>query len=607
MLKWFAVGVMAATVLASVRSALILHAASGSRPAPETASFVLLVLAVWLPGAVYLAFGRTGQRCSRFDLVMPLPASKLWLVHLSAVLLSLLLILAGSLGVIELHDWLLERSPKVTLPPGPGALVLPAVACLVLALVVLQGMGPTVYRVPTGRRQIWLIVGSLFGSLALILVLDALPRNVAIVPLAVAAVLAVRGYRALPVSFTLVPREAAPAGTRLRPGVAEARTERWERPVGAGGRLRDRLLLHGRILRILSLGIAPGQILRIPPTLFIVPFLVVWAVFISGGLFRGEVLTAYLLFVILAAPMAQLHLLDPLPISRRVLCAHLLVPGLLITSLGYGIGRIVITARSESTDRVLFQETHRDGFCPPYPLPAAMVRVPTEYCRIAWDGEPPENRSPWGESHEPWGLPVYRGSRAFFYSPYSASEGSSVEFVALQISRAIEAVYGESVAPEEIRERYLDVDPEGKVVPRQAGGLSLLQDYPGWEARPERSQFPFVITEVGLIYFLMAVFYFRFFRATVTDRTRKLVFFGLLGLALILHLAPFVLFITRWIRPLVAIGLTQGLINWSAETLPGGAAASWVLAVLLLIVCYRLAESSFRRIEVPIPRSEQDV
>jgi hypothetical protein len=496
----------------------------------------------------------------------------------------------------------------VALPPGPGALVLPAAAGLILAFVVLQGMGPTVYRVPTGGRQVWFVAGSLFGSLALILALGALPRVVAVVPLAVAALLAVQGYRALPLAFTLVPAEAEPGAERRRAAElrADPRAERWKVPTGAAGRLRGRLLLHARILYILSLGIAPGQLLRIPPALFMVPFLVFWGAVISIGFFRGEILTAYLLFTALAAPMAQLHLLDPLPVSRRLLCAHLLLPGLLIASLGYGIGRVVITARSEPTDRVRFQETHQENFCPPYPLPVAMVRVPTGYCRIAWDG-PPENGSPWGESHEAWSLPLYKGSRAVFYSPYSTTEGSSIEFVALQISRAVEAVYGESVSPEEIRERYLDVDLEGRVVPKQAAGLSLLKDNPGWEARPERSQFPIVITAVGLSFFLMAVVYFRTFRATLTDRARKLVFFGLLAVALIVHIAPFVLFITRWTRPLVASGLTKEFIDWSAETLPGGGPALWVLCALLLLAGYRLTRSRFERIEVPVPRSEQEV
>ena len=115
--RWLFVGALFASVMEGLRTFLTLGAA---RDGVEIETFALLLLALWLPLAVYLAFGGIGVRCTRFDMALPVTARRLWLAHLVGVTLSAIAVLATAAGVVRLHDWFVGSLPGNPPVPQPG-------------------------------------------------------------------------------------------------------------------------------------------------------------------------------------------------------------------------------------------------------------------------------------------------------------------------------------------------------------------------------------------------------------------------------------------------------------------------------------------------------
>lgn len=185
-------------------------------------------------------------------------------------------------------------------------------------------------------------------------------------------------------------------------------------------------------------------------------------------------LAIYVLLIFPGQMTARLSHFDPLPVSRRVLFAALV--------LGCGAGRIAVIALDEPRDLVELAQWEQ-GYT---------VRVPARYLEIAWNGRPPTFLDPWRERVEPVPFALFRGSRLGLYCPFPVIAESSPQLFALQIRRAVEAVYGQTIPATEIRERYLDVDGvdvdgDDRVVPR-GPGMSLLADHPVATARPSREE-----------------------------------------------------------------------------------------------------------------------
>jgi hypothetical protein len=606
--KWLLLVPLAASVLEGVRTMAFGWRVfrSGPMETMPPGDQLFLIFILWLPVSLFLLFGRTGQRCTTFDLGMPLSARKLWNVHLLAVTLASLAVLASAVLIVRARDGLIaalfEGAP---VPPSDlPALALPLVASLVLGIVLLQGRDRSLQTTSARRGNARFAVATVVALYVLVVVLDSLPPLAAMVPLAAAIALGLQFRRTLPEAFTVAPREAQDGAAVDADGAA---AETWA-PSRARGSFGERLGRNLTIFHVLSRGIAPGQLIAIPALLaFGYPFILFWGVLVSGAAFSESfrnwmlVLTAYLLFAFLPAPMAQLYVFDPLPVSRRRLFALIVLPVVGLLSLGYAAGWATGRLFDARQERVAFQEAVSESLVPPYPLKTPAVRVPVEHCLIAWNGRPPAVGSPWGESHPPWSMPLRKGGTAVLYSPFSAPEGSSIGFVALQISRAVEAVYGASVPPSEIESRYLEVDERGIVVPVKAGGLPLLHDYPDLVEPRRVTSFPIFMLFTAALYLLTSCIYLRLYRATVTNRRRLVIFFVLSGALFALHLALMALFVMRVVRELIFSGLMTIFSRWLTDLLPGGAIAVWVLCALLFWGIYRVAESEFERVEVPVP------
>jgi len=331
--------------------------------------------------------------------------------------------------------------------------------------------------------------------------------------------------------------------------------------------------------------------------------IIAWGILLSGFFIGQKVgvlfltLSAYLLFAFVPALLAQVHILDPLPVSRRHLFASAVFPGLLLLSLGYGLG-IAAQELRPPAPAVEYQAA-RSRLYPEIETDQPALRVPMVACRITWMGNVPILTSPWGEAHPAWSQPILKGGRLKFYSPYWTSETASPRFVALQISRAIEGVYGVAIPPGDIRRRYLDPDtPESGSL--ESGRNSLHADFPQLGAPVQAPQAPVFLTITGLLLLAMIALYSRALRATVSNRGRKVAMFSLLGALFVLQAIELALGVMGLLDIDLAAGAAQiGAISLAA-VVPGGAFSLWVGGGMLFWGAYLLAERYFQRVEAPV-------
>ncbi len=399
---WLLVTVLNTSVFAGV---FTLQEAGRQATIPGTR----LVLAAWAGVALYLVLGHTRTRARQFHLALPLSVRRLWLGHVGAVVLVAaavaLVSLAGELGQLRL------LRGRAALDVGPLGLAAYLFAGVVLAVVLLQRPAMTQARVPfTLGYAAWAIaaLAAVAGLLALLV-----PLGPAWSLLVLALGLALGGWEltALPRAFSLVPRAAARASAA--PATREAaRLREWE-----GGKPATR----GVVVKALLRGVSAG-----PMDWASLSLTAIFGAVIGGGLAllssdTGDLryayvpLLSYMLYAAIPPRLGRLHHLDALPISRRVLFACLVAPYFAACVAGYGLGARAADRAARRMELVGFPATGE----------AHSVTVPMWARRIAWDGRPPASISPQGESHVPRAWPLWRGSRAALYSPFSTPPGSS--------------------------------------------------------------------------------------------------------------------------------------------------------------------------------------
>jgi len=265
---------------------------------------------------------------------------------------------------------------------------------------------------------------------------------------------------------------------------------------------------------------------------------------------------------------------------------------LIALAVGYGAGRVALEyldrAQPKPLDLIRLIQDREDG--------NFYLWVPYDAVKIAWDGRVPDAEAPWGESHKAWSRQLIFASPARMYSPYSTPPGSSVDFVAWQMSRAVEAVYGETIPPDELKERYLRERTAGgaALIPER---LHLAADYS--RLRPIRAAGPVFPVVLGLsfaLWMLSLAVYFQAFRAGVSNGKRIATGFGLLALMMLGWLA--VLF-----GPIVRI-VDGGAFNFvltvvvrNAGESAAATAAVWIAMIAVAIASYYVALWRFGKAE----------
>ncbi len=476
--KWLVVAPLTATALEGARSLLVaIGLRSGSAwPAGGYGDLLLLSLTVWLPVALFLALGGVRQRCSHFDTVLPTPASRLWIAHLIAMILSAWAVLLSAAAVPVLRErWVVRLVAGAPVPEVTSLwVVLAAGAGVVLACALLQAWRTPLYRIPYSRGYAVWTLCVLAAMLAAVMALTVVHPLWLFVPMLASLVIALPGVRSLPGGFTLVPRTAQ---LRRRQAASPDDAPLASREHRAGRWFRD-----WTVFLILSRGIAPGQLWRVPVTLWLgMPVCFGWGVLLSGVLLGDAqvwigiiLLTPYILFAFLLAPLTQLSLLDPLPIPRRKLFAHIVLPPLVVLTAGYAAGRLG---------------------------------------PIVWGG--------------------------------------------------------------------------GRELPASPG-------------------FKLVFLAVILAFFLATTILLRTYRVSIRHGVRLGVFYGLLAVLLALSFVEFASAIAGWFDPRAAVERINDVAGQIGDFLPGGQLALWLICLLVLTGGYELTLGQFRRIEVPLPRTEKE-
>ncbi|UCH83261.1 MAG: hypothetical protein JSW50_12460 [Candidatus Latescibacterota bacterium] len=546
-----------------------------------------LALTLWIPVSIHALLAGITARCSRLDMTLPLPPRRLWVDHLAAVMISSSIILALCVALLSfqtsgfrgfLNDDLFLRRPTV-------ASLLPLlITGLWLSSALLQTYRPSLRKIHFDRHYALFAATTLTGTFVLIIVLSELPSISAAIPFGLAAWIVVRTYRSLPAAFRHVPLVAATDPESSRATGAVDSTGSRSSP----------------LLRTLW-----STIWGWKGVLFL-PFVAVFGALLAGlsswfgdhtdERFANTAICWYMLLAIFPAIMKKLHTLDALPISRKMLFVCLILPGLLAVVAGYGAAELIKEFRSDTVEHIRMSN-HNDHF---------YLTVPPENCEITGKSTIPKNTAPWGEAHEPWRAGLRRDGTIGIYSPFSTPPGSSIEFVAWQISRAVDAVYTESISPGEIESRYLEIDQHGRVVPRN-GKLTILADHPDLRVRGTGRLFPFVMLIAFVPFLLLLCVYLSAYRAGV-PRTRAVWIAVLLLVGTIsIHIAGFVGAILKFYTLWVHTAFIKIIVRHIATVLPGGTPVTWVVCGLLVLLSYLFAQRQFERIELPpAPRQPAD-
>ncbi len=591
--RWMVIGpITGLTFLGLIVSS---RAASGAETELTALEILLIVLALWAPIAIDLGMTATQPRAGRFDLTTPISGRDLWVTHTLAASISSVSVAAITAAVAGGLAWVLVT--KLGAGHFAYALEIPVIAVRVVAAaffaaVLFQSWRPSLSQLPTGRRTNTLIVLVLFVFLGVTYAFSLIPVWWSIaLPIAALAV-AHRTYGLIPPALALLPRKASE-----EPGGEETPD------VGL-----DSVPRSGFGFSWFLLWVFYRSTTKVPlGPVIVFPILFGFGMVLAGfkrAVFGGDiirfalvVLTAYILLAGSGLPPRKLFTFDPLPLTRRRIFAAVTLPLVIVLSLGYAGGRI--WAETRAGERELIRLVQHD--C------CYHVQVPYEICEVSWDGRPVSITSPWGESITPRADHLRPGGQVYIYSPFATDENSSLEFVALQISRAAEALYGRTIPPNEIADHYLTTDPDGFVV-ATGDGLTLARDYPELQPLSGGPVFPVVMMVILGLWYATLALYLRTLRAAVSEKVRKGAFWGSMVGLLLLHTWQFFVPVMNDVS-VTEVGALWGItIRHLGTAIPGGSLTVWVLCALIVVGVYRVAERQFARAEsLPGDESHMDM
>lgn len=333
----------------------------------------------WIPAlswtllALFLVFARVTDRCGEFQMVLPLPTRVILLSHVSALMLSCVILLAGAIVIFTLGNVLGGRGAW----GGSDALWLAVrlLAGAALAVAILQGVsGSGAWLASRPWTVLGLVV--LWGAiLAPVILLRVFPAYAVAVPFGAAILITWRTSRKLPVAFLMPVEESGVArgDWRLDQGASKASGSR--RVLVPSAVLRS---LYGHKLNCVLLGLI-GLLgffaFRRPyPNTLAAYWLLVWIPVLLSGLFRTA--------------LAGFQFVEAWPLSRRWVFASLVLPGLIAAWAGYGIP--AASFWSAPPKSLVEQGANDLDSC-------SGARIPYELWEIGWTNaplSPPNNSGP---------------------------------------------------------------------------------------------------------------------------------------------------------------------------------------------------------------------
>ncbi|MCP4574359.1 MAG: hypothetical protein GY838_18550 [bacterium] len=532
--------------------------------------FVLLLGALSL-----LVLNDTGRRGGDWALGLPVTARELWTDHARALLLAAVLMLLTMAAVVAGFTVLISRLSRSGLVETGTVLlhfVRPGAVLVSLSLFLAAWRSPLADPAAApGWHRLRILLAA--GSLAVLAILAVLPMAWAAAPVLVTGAMAWRARAALPDVLTK-------AETRSDGSVAG--------PVGVHRRSGG--AVHHMVLR---------QLFKWPATWILgLPMILLLGLVVGGVANRAEDadfaqffniwITIYLLVAFIMHFLENVGRVDHLPVSRGLLLRWLLLPGMVTVTVGGLVGAAVDQLDREPVESMVYDDAD------------VGLRVPTDTWEVVWGDPPAAVTAPWGETVAPTSLEIVRGLPLGLWKPFTTDAGSSPDFVAWQIARAVSRTHGIEVEPDVIRDRYLTVDPDGRVATGEQG-LTLVAD----GLVPTRGQIgPVVALLLGSVIvgsLLTAWSIFRYLGPGATRRRVRTVFWIHMGLLMVLHLGGYGLLMTRTVTEWAVGGLVRG---WAAE-LAGLGILGWVLPWLAIPLlawpAWRLCARAFARVEAIRP------
>jgi hypothetical protein len=578
--------------------------ASASQNAQLPVAALLIIL--WLALAFYILFGQVRTRCQRLEMTLPIRSQTLWRRHLAAVFLAGAVVLAGSLVVLALHATLLSKAGRTQFLEIPYmALIGPLLAGLFLATTLVSSIEPGLQKL-RGKRTYWaLVLGNLVGIPLLLVLFIQWPWASTGICFVLAISVSRHTLRSLPAAYRLVPATAGPASA--------------ERTVAAS---TDQPASQWQVYRTLFTVLHTA-----PPWKQLTPWMVygigaVMGFILGGGINRWEEVASlrflylpigsYMLFAGIGILTYNLYRLDSLPVSRRTILAVLMLPGLIAFSAGYATGSWARSTASDPSPMVDFKvlqtrvEVDLDGGANAGPRELetmVWVEVDSSFMGATLTGEPPTLTSPWGESHEAWSEELFKGTSALLYNPYNTSEETSADFEALMLSRAIEDIYGRSISPDELRDRYFVVEQDQVVGLRSTldtgnERIPLLADYPALETPAKGPETPVYMLLVLVPWLLLTALFLSSFRATHSNRYIRGIYWVGLAIPMLGSMSQVVLAVFGLFSPDAGRAFLEILVRMLGSN-PATWLLTWVIAIAIVLVCYRLALRQFERAEIP--------
>lgn len=520
-----------------------------------------------------------GNRSRPWEQGLPLPAPQLWRAYLTALTIGSLLLLAGVGTILSLVQMLMVKMTKGELLvfASLGELLVRPAAVLILGTACIAAWQPQLARLhdhPSWTRYRW-VLGA--GLLVLLYGLARLPIAFSLAPVGLAALLVLWAGRRVPVVLTSSLDRGTPAASTA------------DLAAGLAGVEPSRRVLNYLILR---------QLFKWPASLpLILPITLLFGVLMSGHNFLGEsdtdlrlfnfFMVVYILFSMTGHLVEKLHLVDHLPISRRTILLWLVVPQMLALMIGYGGGRWLV-AREPAGELILLDES-ADSYG---------VKLPPEFWQVKLTSGEELIAAPWDETYPAMSVPLFKGLPGQFWKPFTTPPEASLDFVAWQLSRAVQAVYGADLAPEYIADTYLVIGPEGRVVAREQG-LTLAGDHPAWRTPYGGPVFPVLLGGEIVLWLLTLALFFRLCKPGMTIKKVRVRFWIIMAALLGLHIVMFIGFILEFSSDWIVSGAFLSTMRSLVSTgLTGGFVMGFVM-VMMIFGAWRLAETSFARVEAP--------
>jgi hypothetical protein len=298
-------------------------------------------------------------------------------------------------------------------------------------------------------------------------------------------------------------------------------------------------------------------------------------------------ITVYMLIAFVGHFLGNLHKVDHLPIPRRLLLQWLIVPNLVAFLAGGFIG-LGFDLNRERGEAISFENDAT--------LEHSGLLVPVDLWDPVWGGEARTVTSPWGETVSLAIQPVIKGLPAHLLKPFTTGPGSSPDFVAWQIARAVEATHGVALDPEEILNRYLVTGPDGSVQIHEEG-LTLVGD---GLVPPRGLVGPILGLLLGFTMVSALVVFWLIFRACgrgLTPHRIKVAFGTAMGLLMLFHLGGYALLMSHSISEWAVTAMIEGLAGQLGALGPAGYAVTWAAALLMSWAAWQLCTRAFARVE----------